>query len=83
MTQSCFFSNSVAQFNSKPPEVRGSTQAVLHDNNDTACTTILTPRAKHRQFIYLYILFFLEGVEGEKKMCRTMTGFATVADPLR
>ena len=44
MTQSCFFfflSNSVAEFNSKPPEVRGSTQAVLHDNNDTACTTIL------------------------------------------
>jgi len=36
-----FLSNSVAEFNSKPPEVRGSTQAVLHDNNDTACTTIL------------------------------------------
>jgi len=31
----------VAEFNPKPPEVRGSTQAVLHDNNDTACTTIL------------------------------------------
>ena len=31
----------MAEFNSKPPEVRGSTQAVLHDKYDTACTTIL------------------------------------------